>query len=164
MSTFLNRIIRALQLDAKVYLELTAERPLLQAMALGLGSSIASGVGGVGGYIEKAPFAALMAFVAWITWTVLIYILGARIFPEPGMKTDLVAVFCVTGFASIPGVFRFLAFLPAFSIIVAFGATLLMFGAMVVATQQVLHYRSMPRSILINFIGWIVYQWILLQA
>lgn len=162
MRTFSKRVVRAIQLDPTVYLEIKEDKSsMAQATILILLSSIASGIGSVGGYTEKIPLATLLAFIGWFVWPTSIYLFGARFFPEPETKTDLASVFRVTWFAGIPELLKLLAFSPAVSGIILFGATVWTFGATVIATQQVLNYRSVPRSISISLIGWIFYQGII---
>lgn len=163
MQKFSNRVVRAIQLDPKVYLEIKEDRSsIVQATPLILLSSIASGIGSVGGYTEKIPLATLLAFIGWLVWPTLIYLFGTRFFPESETKTDLASVFRVTWFAGTPELLKLLAFSPAVSGIILFGATVWTFGATVIATQQVLNYRSVPRSMTISLMGWIFYQWVIL--
>lgn len=160
---FFDRLIRAIQLDPHVFLEVAEDKSsFASAMAIALFSSVATGIGGVGGYVEKIPLAIFLAFAGWTTWTISIYMIGARLLPAQETKVSLSAVFRATGFASAPGLLRFLAYFPAFSVIVTLGATLWMLGATLVAVQQVLHYQSMPRTVGVSFIGWVVYQWLLI--
>ncbi len=164
MMQFVNRVVRTLQLDPDVYLEIKENRRTLgQAVILITLSAMATGIGSVGGYVEKIPMAMLTASGAWIIWALFIYVLGARIFPAPDTKTNLSVLIRVIGFASAPGILKSLAFFPAVSGIVAFGATVWILGTTAIATQVVLRYASFPHALGISFSGWILYQWLLFQ-
>jgi len=164
MQQFINRVIRAIRLDPNVYLEIKENRTALgQALILILFSSIATGVGSVGGYVEKIPMAILTTCAAWMIWICFIYIFGARFFPERDTQTDLSTLIRTIGFASAPGILKSLAFFPAVSGIILFGATVWMLGATAVATQGALGYTSFPRALGLSFTGWILYQWLLFQ-
>lgn len=162
MTKFIGRLIRALKLDPLVYSEIKQDRSvLIQSLLLALISSIASGMGNSGGYSEKILFLSLMFFGGWFFWSILIYVLGTKVFPEPETETSLIDIFRVTGFAATPGLLKILAFLPAFTGIILFGATVWMLGCTVVASKQALHYQSMPRAMGITLLSWISYQLIL---
>jgi len=157
-----SQLIRAIQLEPQVFRELAQDKAsLVSAMALALFSSAAAGVGSVGGYAEKIPQAIGTALLAWFLWVLLIYALGAKCFPAK-RRTSLTAILCAAGFASTPGLLRFLAYFPVFSVIVSFGAALWMFASMLVAMKEALHYESMPRTAAVIGIGWIAYQWLLI--
>lgn len=164
MKQFLTRISATIQLDPNAYSKIREQKvSLSQAMLLVFLSSIATAVGSVGGYVEKIPMAILTACAGWMIWALFIYILGARIFPEPATQTDIRTVMGFIGFASTPGILKLLAFFPAISGIILFGATIWMLAATVVATQQVFNYQSFPRALAITVSGWIIYQFLLFQ-
>ncbi len=164
MTRFINQVIRVLQLDPLVYSEIDRDRsPLIQALILAGLSSIGSGVGNSAGYPGRIFYLSSATFGAWTIWAILIYVLGTKIFPEAETKTDMLSILRVTGFAATPGLIKLLAYLPAFSGIILFGATIWILGGTVVATKQVLHYHSMPRAIGITLLSWICYQLILFQ-
>ncbi len=152
-------------MDATLYSEIRDDRKtLMQAIILAVFTSLFTGIGSSGGYTEKIPSLSLLAFMGWISWVLLIYIADRKCPPKPDLKTDLSTIFRVMGFAFLPGLFKALAFLPAFSYIILFGTTIWIIAGSVIATQQVFHYRSMRRIILTNLVGWMCYQWILSQA
>ena len=159
---FFRRMLRAVQFEPQLFLEVANEKRLLgQAMVVVVLSSIASGIGSVGGRTEEIPMAIVYAFGGWMVWSFSVYLIGARLLPARETDTTLRAVLCATGFASAPGLLRLLAFFPPFTAIVLFGATLWMLGTTLVAAQQVLRYRSLPRTIGVSLLGWLIYQWTL---
>ena len=160
---FFKRLIRVIQLDPQVFLEVSDDKSsLAPAIAVAFLSNVAAGVGGVGGHVRKIPLAIVFAFSGWIIWAVSIYLIGAKLFPAQKTSARLSAVFSVVGFASAPGFLKLLAFFPPFSAIVTLGATFWMFGTTLVAAQKALHYQSLPRTIGVVFVGWVVYQWFLI--
>jgi hypothetical protein len=164
MKQFFSRISGTIQLEPKAYLEVKENHNALkQAIMLALLSSISTAIGSVGGYLEKIPMGLLTACGAWGLWITCLYIFGTWFFPEPGKKTNLKALISVMGFASIPGMLKLFAFLPAVSGIILFGATVWMVAASAVATQQAFNYNSFPRAIGVSFAAWIVYQFMLFQ-
>lgn len=162
---FFKYFIGAIQLDPQTYSDIAADRGILkQAFILAILSSITTGIGNANGYPERIPLAAGLAFVAWLAWVLLIYILGAKLFGESKTHTNISSLFCIAGFASIPGLIRILAYLPPFAVIVSSGAMLWMLGMMVVGIKAALQYRQMPRAIAVTLLTWPLYQWLLSQG
>jgi len=160
---FFNRVMRAIQVEPTVFRELAEEKSsLIPTLLMAFLSSIATGIGSVGGHVEKIPQAIGIAFLGWLLWVFLTYVLGARCFPEQKPRISLRAIYCAAGFASAPGLLRLLGYFPVFSVIIAFGATLWMFAATLVAMKEVLHYKNIPRTLGVSIVGWLVYQWLLI--
>ncbi|MFQ5779839.1 MAG: hypothetical protein ACE5HN_03520 [Nitrospiria bacterium] len=159
MPSFANRIFRALQLEDRLYEEVAADpRSLGQATALVVLSSFAAGVGNSGGHPENILTGTIVSLIGWYLWTFLIYLIGVKVFPGPETKGGIVPLLRTTGFASSPGVIRIFGFLPAVSVIVVFGASLWLIGAMVIAVRHTFRYQSVPHAIGVSIIAWIIYQ------
>ncbi len=164
MKQFSDRVLAAIQLEPLAYQEIKENKaPLTQAMFLLFLSSTATALGSVGGHVEKIPMAILTACAAWITWGLLIYVLGTRILKKPETQVDLVTVMRVVGFASAPGILKALAFIPAVSGIILFGTSIWILGTTTLATQQALNYKSFPRALGLTLATWVVYQFLLFQ-
>ncbi len=160
MTTFLRRLLGALALDPKVFEEVEADRhatgqALLVVLAAAVGAGI--GFGGIGdGAATVVAVAALGSVVAWAAWASLIYLIGAKILPEPTTSVDLGEVLRTLGFAAAPGIFR------AFEI---FGDTrwfvlpltsVWMVLAMVIAIRQAFDFTSTGRAIALSLLGWAI--------
>ncbi len=74
---FLNRILRALQLEDAVYEELASDpAPLAQSILLVALSSLSVGVGGSGGHSENILPGTITFLIAWTLSVIIIYIIG----------------------------------------------------------------------------------------
>ena len=129
-----------------------------QAISVVIISSIASGIGamgviGFGGIV----IGAVAALLGWVVWAFIAYIIGAKLLPEPQTKADVGEVLRTTGFASSPGVFRILAFIPLIGAVISIAASIWMLVAMIIAIRQALDYKSTWRAILVCVIGFIIY-------
>jgi hypothetical protein len=158
MSSFVNRMVRAAQLDEKLYEEVEADKGALgQAMAVVVLSSIATGVGTFGGNLERILIGSVAALIAWLIWSFLIYLIGAKLLPEPQTEADYGQLLRTIGFASTPGLLLILGLVPGIGGGLIFvGASVWTMAAMVVAAKQALDYRSMLRAVSVCAIGWIV--------
>jgi hypothetical protein len=156
---FLNRMLRAARLDASVYEEVEADRgALAQAAAAVVISSVAAGFGvlGRGGLAGGIFSGTLTALAGWTIWAVLIYLIGARLLPEPETKSGVAELLRTLGFASSPGIIRVLGIIPGSSDIVFLVATVWMAAATVVAARQALDYRSTFRAAVVCVIALLV--------
>ncbi len=158
MSQIINRMVRAARLEPALYEEVEADRGAMgQAMAVVLISSLAAGVGGAGG--EGSPgFLAVMvgALLGWLFWSLLVYLIGAKLLPEEKTQADLGQLMRTIGFSASPGVLRVLGFIPLLGIVIQFVAQIWMLAAMIVAVRQALDYRGTGRALLVCLIGFLV--------
>jgi len=155
---FLNRVLRALQLEDGVYEELASDpASLAQSVLLVVLSSLSVGVGGSGGRSENILSGTITFLIAWTLSIVVIYIVGTKVFPGRVRHKNILPLLCTTGFASSPGIVRLLGFPPATSAIVAVGGSLWMFGAVVIAIRNTFQYQSISHAIRVCVFGWIVY-------
>ncbi|HZR47253.1 MAG TPA: YIP1 family protein [Candidatus Manganitrophaceae bacterium] len=158
MASFFNRIIRAAQLDENLYEEVEADKGALgQAMGVVVLSSIAAGIGSYGDSPIRIAIGTVAALITWFIWSGLIYLIGAKLLPEPQTEADYGQLLRTVGFSSAPGMLRILGLLPFVGGGVVFlGASLWMMAAMVVAAKQALDYRSRLRAVGVCAIGWII--------
>lgn len=165
MGKFLDRIIRAAQLDVNLYEEVEAdERALGQAMAVVILSSLAAGVGTMseGGGAARLVMGTAAALIGWYVWAFLTYLIGTKLLPEPQTKSSQGELLRTIGFASAPGLLRIVGFIPAITGIVFLGASIWMLVAMIVAVRQALDYRSTLRAVGVCVIGWLIQTLILI--
>jgi hypothetical protein len=158
MTPFAHRVFLSAKLDAGVYEEVESDRAALgQAIGVVILSSLAAGVGavqqiGTAGIIMGT----VSALVGWYVWAGLTYLIGTRILPEPQTRADYGELLRTIGFASAPGIIRFLGIIPGLMTPVFVIAGIWMLVATVVAVRQALDYRSTWRALGVCLIGWIV--------
>ncbi|MGE0644486.1 MAG: hypothetical protein AB7P24_12530 [Nitrospira sp.] len=158
MSLFLERIIRAAKLDARLYEEVEADTGALgQAMGVVLLSSISTGIGlfNTGG-LEGLVIGTAMALFGWYVWAFLTYFIGTKLLPEPQTRATHNELLRTIGFASSPGILRVLALSPPLAQAVLLVTGIWMLVAMIIAVRQALDYRSIARAVGVCVIGWIV--------
>ncbi len=159
MASLVDRMIRASKLDVNLYEEVEADKgSLSQAIQVVVISSIASGIGVIGlGGIRGFILGIIAALIGWVVWIVIIYIVGAKLLPEPQTKSDIPELLRTTGFAFSPGVLRIVSFIPLIGVVITIVANIWILIAMVIAVRQALDYKSTWRAILVCVIGFIVY-------
>ncbi len=159
MASLVGRMIRAAKLDVGLYEEVEADTGATgQAMLVVVLSSVAAGIGSVGGGagLKGLLLGALSALAAWYIWAFLTYFIGTRLLPESQTEADVGQLLRTTGFSSSPGLLRILGILPGLTGIVFLGCAVWMLVAMVIAVRQALDYHGTGRAIAVCLIGWVV--------
>ncbi len=158
MTPFVQRVIRAANLDVRLYEEVEADKSALgQAMLVVALSSIAGGVGFM--HIAGAPgllIGTVGSLLGWYLWAFITYIVGTKLLPEPQTRADHGELLRTIGFSSAPGILRVFGFIPVLGTIVNLVANVWMLIAMVIAVRQALDYQSTYRALGVCVIGWII--------
>ena len=156
-SQYVNRIIRACKLDVSLYEEVEADNSAtLQAASVVVLSSLAAGIGSISMGASNLIMAPLLSLISWYIWAYLIYLIGAKLFPEVNTKADHGQLLRTIGFSSAPGLIRIFGFTPELMSITFIGAGIWMLVAMVIALRQGLDYQSTWRAIGVVVIGFLV--------
>ena len=156
-SVFVNRIIRACKLDISLYEEVEADKSAtFQAALVVVLSSLAAGVGALSLGASNFLMAPVLSLISWYVWAYLIYLIGAKLFPEPDTKADHGQLLRTIGFSSAPGLIRIFGFTPELMSMTFIGGGIWMLVAMVVAVRQALDYKSTWRAIGVVVIGFLV--------
>jgi hypothetical protein len=160
MATFLARVKGAALLNAGIYEEVEADQTAtLQAMAVVLLSSLATGLGllkATHGTADSLLFFAMLAVVVWALWAFLTFQIGSRILPSPGTRADVGELLRTIGFASAPGIARVFAAIPGMTTIVLAGTGIWMLMAVIVAVRQALDYTSTGRAVAVCVIAFVL--------
>ena len=158
MTTFADRIIRAVKLDAQLYEEVEADTGAMgQAMGVVVLSSMAAGVGSVAiGGLGGILVGTIAALIGWYVWAYLTYFIGTKFLPEPQTEADLGELLRTIGFSSSPGLIRVFGIIPGLAGPLFLVAQIWMLVAMVIAVRQALDYESTSRAVGVCVIGWIV--------
>ena len=151
-SQYVNRIIRACKLDVSLYEEVEADKSAtLQAASVVVLSSLAAGVGAISLGASNFLMAPLLSLVSWYIWAYLIYLIGAKLFPEPTTQSDHGELLRTIGFSSAPGLIRVFGFTPELFTITVFVGGIWMLIAMVIAVRQALDYQGPFRITFLSF-------------
>ena len=158
MASFVERVVGAARLDARIYEEVEADTTAMgQAMAVVAASALAAGVGSIGNGATGAVAAVVGAVVGWFLWAVVTWLVGTKLLPEPGTSADLGQMLRTIGFSAAPGLLNVLGIIPVVGLLVWLVAAVWQLVAMVVAVRQALDYTSTGRAVLVCFIGWVFY-------
>ena len=156
-SQYVNRIIRACKLDVSLYEEVEADKSAtLQAARVVVLSSLAAGIGAISLGASNFLMAPLLSLVSWYIWAYLIYLIGAKLFPEPTTKSDHGELLRTIGFSSAPGLIRIFGFTPTLMTVTYIGSAFWMLACMVVAVRAALDYKSMWKALGVVIVAWLI--------
>jgi len=104
MASFVERVVGAARLDAKVYEE---DRGRHDRDEPGHGRGRGRR-GGVGGWLLRqrggdGGGAMVAGFVGWFVWALLTWLIGTKVLPEPGTSADLGQLLRTIGFSRRQG-------------------------------------------------------------
>ena len=156
-SNFLYRLTGAALLDGSVFEGVEGDRRATsQAAVVVFLASVAPVVGlsGIFGFqIDALVRLAALSMGAWLLWTVLIFQIGVRLFPDPETESSVGELLRTTGFAAAPGLLQVFVMLPGMLLPVFIGTWIWMIAAMVVAVSHALDYRSTWRALFVCVIA-----------
>ena len=155
-SQFVVRIIRACKLDVTLYEEVEADKSAtLQAASVVVLSSLAAGVAALSLGASNFLMAPILSLVSWYIWAYLIYIIGAKVFPEPTTKSDHGELLRTIGFSSAPGLIRIFGVTPDLMTVTFIGSAFWMLACMVVAVKSALDYESLWKALGVVIVAWL---------
>ncbi len=134
------RMLGAAMLDADVYEEVEADRDATGQAALVVGIvAVASAIGAAGGEGAGVFMALVGAFVSWLVWSGLTYLVGTKLF---GGTADWGELLRTLGFAQSPGVLLVVGFVPVLGWLVVPVVWIWQLVAGVVAIRQALDFDT----------------------
>ena len=127
MASFTDRMLGAAKLDVDTYEEVEHDQTATgQAMGVVIISSLAAGIGSVGGGASGLIAGTIGALVGWFIWAALTFLIGTKVLPEPQTKADLGELLRTIGFSASPGVLRIFGMIPLLGGLIALAASVWM--------------------------------------
>ena len=158
MADLTGRIIGALQADVKTFEEVEADpNAFSQAVTVIVLAGVASLIGNffrvgiVGGLIH------LVASMAeYALFSLLVFLIGTKLMPEPTTKADFNETFRTVGFAAAPGIFAVLAIVPILGVLISFVIWIWSLVIGIIAVRQALDYSNTGRAIIVALIAGVI--------
>jgi hypothetical protein len=151
--SLLDRMKGAALLDTATYEELEADASATTQAAIVVGIvALCSAIGAVGQGGRGIITGLVGAFVSWLLWSGITYLIGDKLLGGTATWGELLRTI---GFAQTPGVLFITGIIPLLSAPILFVAGIWMLIAGVVAIRQALDF-STGRAIGTALLGWIV--------
>lgn len=138
--SLVQRMIGAAMLNVATYEEVEADRSATGQAAVVVGIvAVATAIGAIGEGTGGIIAGLISAFVGWLVWSALTYVVGTRLF---GGTADMGEMLRTIGFAQAPGVLNVLGIIPVLGGLVRFVVFLWILAAAVVAIRQALDFST----------------------
>ena len=155
---FLNIIVRSLKLDKSLYKESKyfGEAGLYFAGLIMILDGVAGAVAANTIIKTAIGISGLTAILTWFVWSIFIYVIGVKIFPDKETKVPFKKILIAIGYAHAPGIVRFFAVTPELVVPIIFLTQLWIFASLIVSTKQILNLKSNVKSFGIVFLSFLI--------
>ncbi|HEV7590011.1 MAG TPA: YIP1 family protein [Longimicrobium sp.] len=151
--SLIERMIGAAMLNPSVYEEVEADRGATgQAAAVVAIVAVCSAIGNMGHGGSGPVGAIILAFISWLLWAGLTYVVGTKLF---GGTADMGEMLRTLGFAQSPGVLAIIGIIPFLGRIAVFLVGIWILVAAVVAIRQALDFDT-GKAVATAVIAWVV--------
>ena len=149
--SLIERMVGAATLDVDTYEEVEHDETATSQAALVVGLvAIAAAIGGIGAGGGGFFAGLLSAFVRWLVWSGLTYLIGTRIFAGKATWGELLRTI---GFAQSPGVLFVLGIIPILGGLINLAVWIWLLVAGIIAIRLALDVDTV-KAILTALIGW----------
>ena len=157
LGEFLNIVFKSIKLDKSLYTDNKnfGEASVYFAGLIMILDGIAGAVAANNIIKTAVAMSGLTAIVTWVLWSVLVFVIGVKIFPDKQTKAPFKKVLTAVGFAHAPGLLRFFAVTPDLMIPIIFLTQFWIFAGLIISTKQILNLKSNFKSfgiILLSFL------------
>ena len=155
---FLNIIFKSIKLDKSLYTENKnfGEAAIYFAGLIMILDGIAGAVAANTIIKTAVAMSGLTAIITWFIWSILIYVIGVKLFPDKQTKTSFKKVLTAVGFAHAPGLLRFFAVTPDLMIPIILLTQFWIFASLIISTKQILNLKSNFKSFGIVFLSFLI--------
>jgi hypothetical protein len=163
--TFGDRVVGAMKLDPNAFEDVERDPTAIgQSVGVIVLAAVAAGIASiVSGGLTSILYGACLSLIGFLVWSLIVWVVGTKVMPEPQTKADYAETFRVLGFAAAPGLFSVLGIISIIpilgwiiSILLACLIWIWQMAAMVVAVRQVLDYTSTGKAVIVVLIGFVV--------
>ena len=158
LGEFLNIVFKSIKLDKSLYTDSKnfGEASVYFAGLIMILDGIAGAVAANNIIKTAVAMSGLTAIVTRLLWSVLVFVIGVKIFPDKQTKAPFKKVLTAVGFAHAPGLLRFFAVTPDLMIPIIFLTQFWIFAALIISTKQILNLKSNFKSFGIVFLSFLI--------
>ena len=156
--TFGDRVVGAMKLDANAFEDVERDPTAMgQAVGVIVLAAVSAGIGNIYyGGLSGIVSGALMSIIGFMIWSVIVWLVGTKLLPEPTTKADFPETFRVIGFSAAPGLANVITIIPILGWLLMVVIWVWQMAAMVVAVQAVLDYSTVGKAIVVVLIGFVI--------
>ncbi len=155
---FLNIVVRSIKLDKSLYKENKnfGEAGIYFAGLIMILDGVAGAVAANTLVKTSIGLSGLTAIITWFVWSIFIYVIGVKLFPDKETNVPFKKILIGVGYAHAPGILRFFAITPELMITIIFLTQFWIFAALIISTKQILNLKSNFKSFGIIFLSFLI--------
>ena len=155
---FLSIIVRSIKLDKTLYKDNKnfGEAAIYYAGIIIILDGIAGAVAANTVIKTAIAMSGLTSILTWLIWSILIFVVGVKLFPDKETNVPFKKILIGVGFAHAPGLLRFFAVTPDLMIPIIFLTQFWIFAGLIISTKQVLNLKSNVKSFGIIFLSFLI--------
>ena len=156
-AVFLDIVFKSLKLDRSLYSDnkYFGEAAIYFAGLIMILEGVAGAIAANSIIKTSIGLSGLTAILTWFIWSILIFVIGVKLFPDKQTKVSFKKVLTAVGFAHAPGLLRFFAVTPDLMIPIIFLTQFWIFAGLIISTKQILSLKSNFKSfgiVLLSFL------------
>ena len=155
---FLNIIARSLKLDKTLYKDNKnfGEAAIYFAGLIMILDGVAGAVAANTIINTAIAMSGLTAILTWLVWSLFIFVIGVKLFPDKDKKVPFKKILVGVGYAHAPGLVRFFAITPELMIPIIFLTQFWIFAGLIISTKEILNLKSNLKSFGIVFLSFLI--------
>jgi hypothetical protein len=155
---FLSIIVRSIKLDKTLYKDNKnfGEAAIYFAGLIMILDGLAGAVAANTIIKTAVAMSGLTAILTWIVWSLFIFVIGVKLFPDKETKVPFKKILIGVGFAHAPGILRFFAVTPDLMMPIVFLTQFWIFAGLIISTKQILNLKSNIKSFGIVFLSFLI--------
>jgi hypothetical protein len=155
---FLDIVVRSLKLDKSLYSDnrYFGEAAIYFAGLIMILDGIAGAVAANTIIKTSIGISGLTAILTWLIWTIFIYVIGVKLFPDKNTKVSFKKILIGVGYAHSPGLIRFFAVTPELVIPIIFLTQFWIFASLILSTKHILNLKSNFKSFGVVFLSFLI--------
>ena len=155
---FLSIIVRSIKLDKSLYRDNRnfGEAAIYFAGLIMILDGVAGAVAANTIIKTAIGLSGLTAIFTWLVWSIFIYVVGVKLFPDKDTKIPFRKILIGVGYAHAPGLIRFFAVTPDLMIPIIFLTQFWIFAGLIISTKQILNLKSNFKSFGIVFLSFLI--------
>ena len=158
VGVFLDIIFRSLKLDKSLYTDNKnfGEASIYFSGLIMILDGVAGAVAANSIVKTSIGISGLTAIFTWLVWSIFIYVIGVKLFPDKETKVPFKKILIGVGYAHAPGLIRFFAVTPEIVIPVIFLTQFWIFASLILSTKHILGLKSNFKSFGIVFLSFLI--------
>ena len=155
---FLSIIVRSIKLDKSLYKDNKnfGEAAIYFAGLIMILDGIAGAVAANTIIKTAIAMSGLTSILTWFVWTIFIFVVGVKLFPDKESKASFKKILIGVGYAHSPGLLRFFAVTPDLMVPIIFLTQFWIFAGLIISTKQILNLKSNFKSFGIVFLSFLI--------